>query len=59
MSKFLRKLLGLCDHEWEIKQSYKDIDPDVNKNFTVIKCKCEKCGVWKSFKINHIRRKNY
>jgi len=45
MSKFLRKLLGLCDHEWEIKQSYKDI------NFTVIKCKCEKCGMWKSFKI--------
>jgi hypothetical protein len=51
MIKFLRKLLGLCDHEWEIKQNYEDIDPHVYKNFTVIKCKCEKCGVWKSFKI--------
>ena len=53
MIKFLRKLLGLCDHEWEDynKQNYEDINPRVYRNFTVIQCKCKKCGVWKSFKI--------
>jgi len=51
MIKSLRKLLGLCDHEWEIKQNHEDLNPHVYKNFTVIRCKCEKCGVWKSFKI--------
>jgi hypothetical protein len=52
MIKFLRKLLGLCDHKWEDhnKQNYEDLDPRLY-NFTVIQCKCEKCGVWKSFKI--------
>jgi hypothetical protein len=53
MIKFLRKLLRLCDHKWEDhnKQNYEYSNYHIYKNFTVIQCKCEKCGVWKSFKI--------
>jgi hypothetical protein len=53
MINFLRKLLGLCDHEWEDynKQNYEGTDPRVYLAFTIIQCKCKKCGAWKSFKI--------
>jgi hypothetical protein len=53
MSKFLRKLLKLCDHEWENhnKQNYVETSFGMYLAFTIIQCKCKKCGVWKSFKI--------
>jgi len=53
MIKSLRKLLGLCDHKWIDcgNQNYHETSFGMYLAFTIIQCKCEKCGAWKSFKI--------
>jgi hypothetical protein len=53
MIKLLKKLFALCDHEWidHGKQNYVETSYDLYLPFTVIQCKCSKCGAWKTFTI--------
>lgn len=57
MIKFIKKLLGICDHNWETEASIKIFDDyntswcDSNYSHTEKHCQCSKCGVWKKFKV--------
>ena len=56
MIKFIKKLLGICDHNWETKTSIKIYDYDTSwcisdYSHTEKHCRCTKCGAWKKFKL--------
>lgn len=47
---WLKKLLGICDHKWITKKAYEFFDGEYYAYSKTV-CRCEKCGVWRSFKV--------
>lgn len=54
MIKFIKKLLGICDHNWEtiivIPTSIEICDDTWYIN-AERHCQCTKCGAWKKFEV--------
>ncbi len=51
MIKLIKKILGICDHNWKTEES---IDFYWNSKYychTVKHCRCTKCGTWKKFEV--------
>jgi|GEM_PF-1750362 hypothetical protein len=45
MIKLIKKILGICDHNWITRNSIPVF------TYTIKECQCTKCGAWKKFEV--------
>ena len=50
MIKLIKKILGICDHNWKTEESI-EIYWSSEYYATVKHCRCTKCGAWKKFEV--------
>lgn len=54
MIKLIKKILGICNHNWETKTSIEMYNTGWGKtgySHTEKHCQCTKCGAWKKFEV--------